>query len=78
MDRLKIDRSFVRDLTTDPDSAALVMTIINLAHNLRLGVMSRRCGDCQQLKFLHLFRCDQWQGFLCSRPVAAEQFEQLL
>lgn len=78
VDRLKIDRSFVRDLTTDPDSATLVMTIINLAHNLRLGVIAEGVETAEQLKFLHLFRCDQWQGFLCSRPVAAEQFEQLL
>jgi diguanylate cyclase (GGDEF)-like protein len=78
VDRLKIDRSFIADLATDPDSAALVMAIINLAHNLRLGVIAEGVENAEQLKFLHLFQCDQWQGYLCSQPVPADQFERLL
>jgi diguanylate cyclase (GGDEF)-like protein len=78
VDRLKIDRSFIRDITLDPDSAALVMTIINLAHNLRLGVIAEGVETAEQLRLLHLLRCDQWQGYLRSNPVPAEQFERLL
>jgi EAL domain-containing protein (putative c-di-GMP-specific phosphodiesterase class I) len=78
VDRLKIDQSFIRDLTTDTDSAALVVTIITLAHNLRLGVIAEGVETADQLRLLHLLRCDQWQGFLCSKPVSADQFERLL
>ena len=78
VDRLKIDRSFVHDIASDADSAALVMTIITLAHNLRLGAIAEGVETPEQLKYLDLFRCDQWQGYLCSAPVPADQFEQLL
>ena len=78
IDRLKIDRSFIQDLSTDPDSAALIMTIINVAHNLRLGVIAEGVETGEQLRILELFGCDQWQGYLCSKPVPANQFERLL
>lgn len=78
IDTLKIDRSFVCDATTDPDDAALVMTIIMLAHNLRLKVIAEGVETEEQRKFLHLLRCDKWQGYLFSRPVPADAFEELL
>jgi diguanylate cyclase (GGDEF)-like protein len=78
IDTLKIDRSFVNDLTTDPDDAALVMAIITLAHNLRLKVIAEGVETEEQLRFLHLLRCDEWQGYLFSRPVPVEAFEELL
>jgi EAL domain-containing protein (putative c-di-GMP-specific phosphodiesterase class I) len=75
---LKIDRSFVRDVTADPDDAALVMAIITLAHNLRLKVVAEGVESEEQLSFLHLLRCDEWQGYLFSKPVPVEAFEELL
>jgi EAL domain-containing protein (putative c-di-GMP-specific phosphodiesterase class I) len=78
IDILKIDQSFVRDVTTDPDDAGLVMAIITLAHNLRLKVIAEGVETEEQLRFLHLLRCDQWQGYLFSKPLPAEAFEELL
>ncbi|MDT5157450.1 MAG: hypothetical protein QOH51_1807 [Acidobacteriota bacterium] len=78
IDTLKIDRSFVCDITTDPDDAAIVMAIITLAHNLKLKVIAEGVGSEEQLGFLHLLRCDEWQGFLHSKPLPAKAFMQLL
>ena len=78
IDALKIDQSFVRDLTTDPDDAALVMAIVTLAHNLRLQVIAEGVETEEQLRFLHLLRCDEVQGYLFSKPLPAEAFEKLL
>ena len=78
IDTLKIDRSFVSDVTTDPDDAALVMAIITLAHNLRLKVIAEGVDSEEQLSFLHLLRCDEWQGYLFSKPLPVEAFEELL
>jgi len=75
---LKIDQSFVRDLTTDPDDAALVMAIVTLAHNLRLQVVAEGVETEEQLRFLNLIRCDEVQGYLFSKPLAPEALEQLL
>jgi EAL domain-containing protein (putative c-di-GMP-specific phosphodiesterase class I) len=77
IDVLKIDRSFVNDASTDPDDAALVMAIITLAHNLRLTVVAEGVETEEQLRFLHLLRCDEIQGYLFSKPVAVEEFNGL-
>jgi EAL domain-containing protein (putative c-di-GMP-specific phosphodiesterase class I) len=54
------------------------MAIITLAHNLRLKVIAEGVDTEEQLKFLHLLRCDKWQGYLFSRPLPVEAFEDLL
>lgn len=77
IDILKIDRSFVHDTSTDPDDAALVMAIITLAHNLRLKVVAEGVENEDQLRFLHLLRCDEIQGFLFSKPLPADDFQRL-
>lgn len=78
IDTLKIDKSFINDLTTDPDDAALVMAIITLAHNLRLKVVAEGVETEEQLKLLHLLRCDQIQGYIFSKPVTSDEFGAML
>jgi predicted signal transduction protein with EAL and GGDEF domain/FixJ family two-component response regulator len=75
---LKIDRSFVRDLETDPDDAAIVSAIVALAHSLKLKVVAEGVETPAQLAFLQSVHCDEYQGFLTSRAVSVSEFERLL
>ncbi|MDO8614754.1 MAG: EAL domain-containing protein [Dehalococcoidia bacterium] len=75
---LKIDRSFIRDLTTDPNDAALVSEIIALAHRLGLEIVAEGVETQQQLNFLRDGGCDLFQGYLCARPMPADAFEECL
>lgn len=75
-DKLKIDQSFIRDLTTDPGDAAIVTSIITLAHNLELTVIAEGVENSEQLGFLRAKRCDEVQGYLISRPMPADAFAQ--
>lgn len=77
IDALKIDQSFVREATTDPDDAALVMAIITLAHNLRLRVVAEGVETEDQLRFLQLLRCDEIQGYFFSKPLPADRLVSL-
>lgn len=78
IDILKIDSSFIRDVTINPNDATLVEAIVTLAHNLRLKVIAEGVETEEQLKFLHELGCDAWQGYLFSRPVPAVAFKELL
>jgi EAL domain-containing protein (putative c-di-GMP-specific phosphodiesterase class I) len=75
VDTLKIDRSFVIDMTSGPQGLALVSTIISLAHALKLKVVAEGVETEEQSRLLRLLRCDQMQGFLFSKPVPVEIFE---
>jgi diguanylate cyclase (GGDEF)-like protein/PAS domain S-box-containing protein len=75
---LKIDKSFVRDLATDPDDAAIIDAIIAMAHTLKLKVVAEGVETEAQRAFLKSSGCDEFQGYLFSRPVAAAEFASLL
>ncbi len=66
---LKIDRSFVQDVTENPEDATIASAIIALAHNLGLGVIAEGVETEDQLEFLRRHRCDTYQGFFFSRPL---------
>lgn len=78
IDLLKIDRSFVRDITTDPDDAAITAAMIGLAHELRLEVIAEGVETEEQLSFLRARGCDLVQGYYLSRPLPAADITELL
>jgi len=78
IDTLKIDQSFVHDITSDPDTAAIVTAIIAMAHSLRLKVVAEGVEFTEQANFLRKHGCDQMQGFLIKPPVAAADFLALV
>ncbi|MDQ6418305.1 EAL domain-containing protein [Paenibacillus sp. LHD-117] len=78
IDRLKIDRSFVRDIQQDPSDAEIVAAIIAMAHNLNIQVIAEGVETVEQMEFLRKHRCDEMQGFFWSPPVTSENIEQML
>jgi len=78
LDTLKIDRSFVRDIATDNNDAAIVRAIIGLARSLGKKVLAEGVEDDVQLSFLNNYGCNYGQGFLFGRPVAPEAFTELI
>jgi EAL domain-containing protein (putative c-di-GMP-specific phosphodiesterase class I) len=78
LDQLKIDQSFVRDLTVDPDDATIVTTIIAMAHSLKLHVVAEGVETVEQLAFLIEHECEELQGYYFSKPVPPDHFEELL
>jgi EAL domain-containing protein (putative c-di-GMP-specific phosphodiesterase class I) len=75
VDSLKIDRSFVVDMTLTPEGLALVSTIINLAHSLKLKVVAEGVETEEQSRLLRLLACDEMQGYLFCKPIPGEIFE---
>jgi diguanylate cyclase (GGDEF)-like protein/PAS domain S-box-containing protein len=78
VDRLKIDRSFVRDVNSDPDNAAIVRAIIQLAHSLRLDTIAEGVDTQEQLAFLQREGCQGVQGYLFSRPLSSADLKAFL
>jgi EAL domain-containing protein (putative c-di-GMP-specific phosphodiesterase class I) len=78
IDKLKIDRSFVDGVADDADDRKIAATIIAMARSLNLGVLAEGVETEQQLAFLRLYGCDQYQGYLFSKPLAAEHLQAWL
>jgi EAL domain-containing protein (putative c-di-GMP-specific phosphodiesterase class I) len=76
VDTLKIDRSFVTDMMSGPAGLALVSTVIDLAHSLKLKVVAEGVETEEQSHLLRLLGCDEMQGYLFSKPVPIEDFEK--
>jgi len=72
IDKIKIDHSFVQDLSRDPGDAAIVSAIIALGHNLNLSVVAEGVETSEQLDILRSYDCDEFQGFLASEPLSAD------
>jgi diguanylate cyclase len=78
LDRLKIDRAFIRDVATSRDDVAIVRAIVSLAHNLHLKVIAEGVETPEQLAFLNELGCDQYQGYHFSAPVPNNVFVSLV
>ena len=78
VDKLKIDQSFVRDLTTDPEDAAIVRTIIQMARNLNLRTTAEGVEDAATLEHLSALACDEAQGYHFARPMPPAAFAEYL
>ncbi len=78
IDTLKIDISFIRDLLTSTEDAAIVSTVINMAHLLKLGVVAEGVENAGQLRYLRDHGCDEIQGFWYHRPLAEVAFRGLV
>lgn len=76
--KLKIDKTFVRDLDSDRSDAAVTSGVIALGHSLGLTVLAEGVERLEQLDFLRANGCDEVQGYYFSRPIPAEEFEKLV
>jgi len=70
---LKIDMAFIREVTTNPDDAAITTAIIEMAHSLRLTVVAEGVETADQLAFLRVHGCDEAQGYYLAKPMPADQ-----
>src|SRR5205085_11991435 len=78
VDELKIDRSFIRTLVTDPKDRAIVLSTIDLAHNLGLGVVAEGVEDQASADLLRDLGCDEMQGYLIAKPLEPAALETWL
>jgi len=78
LDSVKVDRSFVQDITADSDDASITRAVITMAHHLKLKVVAEGVETEGQLALLISHQCDMIQGYFFSRPLPAEQIEELL
>ena len=78
IDKLKIDRTFINDVTSSNDDASIVSAIVSLGHTLKLKVIAEGVETPEQLEFLQMLGCDQYQGYHYSKPMPAQEFAELI
>lgn len=78
IDKIKIDRSFVKDIVTDSDDSAIVKAIVSVAHSLNIKVVAEGVETEEQLQVLHTHGCDEWQGFAFLRPTPLNELAKIL
>jgi diguanylate cyclase (GGDEF)-like protein/PAS domain S-box-containing protein len=78
IDALKIDQSFIRQITTAPDETTIVTAVISMGRSLKLRVVAEGVETLEELTFLQAHQCEEAQGYYFSRPVLPERFAQLL
>lgn len=78
LDELKIDRSFIMELSKSADARAIISTIVFLARSLKLSTVAEGIEKKAELEFLKRLGCNQYQGFLFSRPVPSNKIVELL
>jgi EAL domain-containing protein (putative c-di-GMP-specific phosphodiesterase class I) len=78
IDKLKIDRSFIRDLTVSRTDESIVRAIVSLARSVGLKVVAEGIESAEQLELVTRLECDQWQGYHCCTPQPASRFEAML
>jgi EAL domain-containing protein (putative c-di-GMP-specific phosphodiesterase class I) len=78
IDALKIDQSFIRDMTSDSDDASIVSAVINMGRSLNMRVIAEGVQTRDQLKFLRERHCPEGQGYYFGPPVAADEVTELL
>ena len=78
MDTLKIDRSFVKNLSSNPENLEIVRTIMSLARNLGMDVVAEGAEEADEIEHLKALKCDFGQGYFFSKPVDSEQADILL
>jgi EAL domain-containing protein (putative c-di-GMP-specific phosphodiesterase class I) len=78
IDAVKIDQSFIRDLTTNSDDAAIARAVIAMSQSLKLKVIAEGVETIEQLQVLRSMDCDEIQGYFVSRPVPAEELESIM
>jgi len=76
--RLKIDRSFVTDLSTEEGDRAIIQAVVNLAHSLDLQVIAEGVENQEQRRFLLEHHCDEYQGYLCSPALSVPKLNEFL
>ena len=78
LDILKIDMSFIRNMLVDDKAMAIVESILKLAKRLKINSLAEGVENIEQLKILEKLGCDYIQGYLLARPMAEEDFEELI
>jgi len=76
--QLKIDRSFIKDITVNPERGLIVQAIISLAHNLKKSLVAEGVETIEQADYLARMGCPQAQGYLFGKPMAYAQLKELL
>ena len=78
IDRLKIDRTFIKDICNDDNDKKIVQTLISMAHSMDISVVAEGVEEQSQFDLLNQYSCDEIQGYLLSKPVPADVFLDLL